>query len=52
MSESALTDAELVRAAQAGETAGLGTLLERHRSRLHATAVSIVGHGPQAEDAV
>ena len=47
-----MTDAELVRAAQAGETAGLGTLLERHRSRLHAIAVSILGHGAPAEDAV
>jgi RNA polymerase sigma-70 factor (ECF subfamily) len=54
MSESVgtLTDAALVRAAQAGDSAGLGALLERHRSRLHAIAVSIVGHGPQAEDAV
>jgi RNA polymerase sigma-70 factor, ECF subfamily len=54
MSESAptLTDAAFVRAAQAGDTAGLGALLERHRSRLHAIAVSILGHGPQAEDAV
>ena len=47
-----LSDAALVRAAQAGDTAGLGALLERHRARLHAIAVSIVGHGPQAEDAV
>jgi RNA polymerase sigma-70 factor, ECF subfamily len=47
-----LTDAALVRAAHAGDTAGLGALLERHRSRLHAIAVSILGHGPQAEDAV
>jgi len=47
-----LTDSDLVRAAQAGDTAGLGALLERHRSRLHAIAVSILGHGPQAEDAV
>jgi RNA polymerase sigma factor (sigma-70 family) len=47
-----LTDAALVRAAQGGDTAGLGTLLERHRSRLHAIAVSMLGHGPQAEDAV
>ena len=52
MSESALTDAELVRAALAGDIAGLGTLLERHRSRLHAIAVSILGHGAPAEDAV
>ena len=47
-----LSDAALVRAAQAGDTAGLGALLERHRSRLHAIAVSVVGHGPAAEDAV
>ena len=45
-------DADLVRAAQAGDTAGLGALLERHRARLHAIAVSMLGHGPQAEDAV
>jgi hypothetical protein len=31
-----LTDTDLVRAAQAGDIAGLGALLERHRSRLHA----------------
>lgn len=47
-----LSDAALVRAAQAGDTAGLGALLERHRARLHAIAVSVVGHGPAAEDAV
>jgi DNA-directed RNA polymerase specialized sigma24 family protein len=47
-----LTDAGLVRAAQAGDTAGLGALLERHRARLHAIAVGVVGHGPAAEDAV
>jgi RNA polymerase sigma factor (sigma-70 family) len=48
----ALDDAALVRAAQAGDTAGLGALLERHRSRLHAIAVGILGHGAPAEDAV
>ena len=47
-----MSDAELVRAAQAGETAALGTLLERHRSRLHAIALSMLGHGAPAEDAV
>jgi RNA polymerase sigma factor (sigma-70 family) len=47
-----LSDAALVRAAQAGDTAGLGVLLERHRARLHAIAVTVVGHGPAAEDAV
>jgi RNA polymerase sigma-70 factor (ECF subfamily) len=45
-------DAALVRAAQAGDVAALGTLLERHRALLHAIAVSMLGHGPQAEDAV
>jgi RNA polymerase sigma factor (sigma-70 family) len=46
------SDAALVHAAQAGDTAALGALLARHRSRLHAIAVGILGHGPQAEDAV
>src|SRR5919198_5930745 len=45
-------DAALVRAAQAGDVAALGALLERHRALLHAVAVSMLGHGPQAEDAV
>ncbi len=45
-------DADLVRAAREGDPAGLGVLLERHRSRLHAVAVGMLGHGPQAEDAV
>ena len=48
----ALDDTALVTAAQAGDMAGLGALLERHRARLHAIAVSILGHGPPAEDAV
>ena len=45
-------DAWLVRAAQAGDVGALGTLLERHRALLHAVAVGMLGHGPQAEDAV
>jgi RNA polymerase sigma factor (sigma-70 family) len=45
-------DAALVRAAQAGDHASLGALLERHRALLHAAAVGMLGHGPQAEDAV
>jgi RNA polymerase sigma-70 factor (ECF subfamily) len=45
-------DLSLVRAAQAGEERALGALLERHRARLHAVAVSMLGHGPDAEDAV
>jgi RNA polymerase sigma-70 factor (ECF subfamily) len=46
------SDAELVRAAQAGEIAALGLLLERHRARLLAVASSHLGPGAAAEDAV
>jgi RNA polymerase sigma-70 factor (ECF subfamily) len=46
---SAPDDASLVRA---GDPASLGALLERHRALLHAVAVGLLGHGPQAEDAV
>lgn len=49
---SELDDAALVRAAQAGDATGLGVLLERYRARLHAVAVGMPGHGPDAEDAV
>jgi RNA polymerase sigma-70 factor (ECF subfamily) len=45
-------DTTLVRAAQTGEEPALGALLERHRARLHAVAVGMLGHGPDAEDAV
>jgi len=47
-----LDDGALARAAQAGDVAGLGLLLERHRARLHAVAVAMLGHGSDAEDAV
>jgi RNA polymerase sigma-70 factor (ECF subfamily) len=45
-------DMQLVRAAQGGDVAALGTLLERHRALLHAVAVSMLGPGGRAEDAV
>ncbi len=45
-------DAELAKAAQSGEAASLGILLERHRAPLYALALRILGHGPQAQDAV
>jgi RNA polymerase sigma-70 factor (ECF subfamily) len=48
----AVDDATLARAAQAGDVASLGTLLQRHRALLHATAVGVLGHGAAAEDAV
>ena len=46
------SDVELVRAAQNGDTASLGLLLERHRASLLAVALHILGRGPQAQDAV
>jgi RNA polymerase sigma-70 factor (ECF subfamily) len=45
-------DATFARAAQAGDATGLGVLFERHRARLHAVAVNMLGHGPDADDAV
>ncbi|HEX5618909.1 MAG TPA: sigma-70 family RNA polymerase sigma factor [Solirubrobacteraceae bacterium] len=45
-------DARLVLAAQTGDVAALGTLLERHRALLHAVAVGMLGPGGRAEDAV
>ncbi len=47
-----LSDAELVRAAQGGDAASLGLLLERHRAPLYGLALQILGYGPQAQDAV
>lgn len=47
------SDAELTRAAQAGEVSALGLLLARHRPALLATAYGVLGYyGPDAEDAV
>jgi len=46
------TDADLVAAARGGDGAALGLLLERHRPRLFATAVRLLGYRPDAEDAV
>jgi RNA polymerase sigma-70 factor (ECF subfamily) len=46
------SDADLVRAAQNGDTASLGILLERYRASLHGRALGILGLGPQAGDAV
>jgi RNA polymerase sigma factor (sigma-70 family) len=46
------TDADLVHAAQAGEVSAIGVLVARHRPALLAVAISLVGYGPDAEDAV
>jgi RNA polymerase sigma factor (sigma-70 family) len=45
-------DVDLVHAARAGDAGALGALLARHRPALLAVAVSLLGHGPEAEDAV
>jgi RNA polymerase sigma-70 factor (ECF subfamily) len=45
-------ETDLFRAARAGDPAGLGALLERHRASLLATAYRMVGYKPEAEDAV
>ncbi|MFG1642879.1 RNA polymerase sigma factor [Amycolatopsis sp. NPDC049252] len=49
---SSTTDADLVHAAQAGDVSALGSLLIRHRPSLLAFAISLIGYGPDAEDAV
>jgi RNA polymerase sigma factor (sigma-70 family) len=45
-------DAELARAAQGGDAASLGLLLERHRAGMRAVAIGLLGWGPDADDAV
>ncbi|MFI8184002.1 sigma-70 family RNA polymerase sigma factor [Actinacidiphila glaucinigra] len=45
-------DLELVRAAQSGDAASLGLLLARHRAAMHGVALAMLGHSPDAEDAV
>jgi RNA polymerase sigma-70 factor (ECF subfamily) len=45
-------DSELVRAAQAGDAGSLGLVLTRHRADLYAVALAVLGHSPDAEDAV
>jgi RNA polymerase sigma factor (sigma-70 family) len=47
-----LTDGELVAVARSGHASALGLLLERHRPRLFATAIRLLGYRPDAEDAV
>ncbi|MET8281558.1 sigma-70 family RNA polymerase sigma factor [Micromonospora sp. NPDC005174] len=45
-------DADLVALARAGDAAALGVLLTRHEAGMRAVAVSLLGYGPDAEDAV
>lgn len=48
----AASDAELARAARAGDSGSLGALFERYRPRLYALALRLVGYRAAAEDAV
>ena len=45
-------DAELVVAAQRGDVQALAQLLARHESSMRAVALSILGFGPESQDAV
>jgi len=45
-------DADLVLAAQHGDVGALGLLLARHMPTMRAVALSILGYGPEAEDAL
>ncbi|MEV0481548.1 sigma-70 family RNA polymerase sigma factor [Streptomyces sp. NPDC050508] len=47
-----IEDAALTLAAQAGDVAALGLLLERHRAGMRAVAVSVLGPGPDVDDVV
>ncbi|MBB5889163.1 RNA polymerase sigma factor [Kutzneria kofuensis] len=47
-----LSDVELVRAARGGDVGALGLLLTRHEAGMRAVALSILGYGPDADDAV
>ncbi|WP_234361773.1 RNA polymerase sigma factor [Plantactinospora sp. BB1] len=48
----AISDADLVRLARAGDAAGFGVLVYRHEARMLATAYALLGYGPDAQDAV
>lgn len=47
-----MSDAELVGAAQRGDVASLGLLLERYRAPLYGLALRLLGSGSEAQDAV
>ncbi|MGW3635375.1 RNA polymerase sigma factor [Streptomyces sp. NPDC005122] len=45
-------DGDLACAARTGHAESLGLLLARHRAGMYAVALAVLGHGPDAEDAV
>jgi RNA polymerase sigma factor (sigma-70 family) len=46
------SDRDLAAAAQSGDATSLGLLLARHQASLRAVALSILGFGPEADDAL
>ena len=52
LAASPLSDAELTRAAQAGDAGSLGVLLARHEAGMRAVALSMIGYGPDTDDVV
>ncbi|MFI6762593.1 RNA polymerase sigma factor [Micromonospora sp. NPDC050417] len=46
------SDSELALAAQSGDATALGVLVARHQAGMQAVALSLLGYGPDAEDAV
>ena len=52
MIEAEPTETEFVRNAQRGDAGALGILLSRHEAKMRAVALSILGYGPDADDAV
>lgn len=49
---SVISDAQLTRNAQAGDVSALGILLQRHQAGMRAVALSLLGPGHDADDAV
>ncbi|WP_326568451.1 sigma-70 family RNA polymerase sigma factor [Amycolatopsis rhabdoformis] len=47
-----LSDAELTRAAQAGDVTALGVLLARHEAGMRGVAIAVLGYTAEADDAV
>ena len=47
---SPLSDAELTRAAQAGDAGSLGVLLARHEAGMRAVPLGMIGYGPDTDD--
>ena len=52
LAASPLSDAELTRAAQAGDAGSLGVLLARHEAGMRAVALGMIGYGPDTDDVV